>query len=62
MSEECNVGRGMVDLLPQPEEDDIGEEWGKRERERKEGEREKERWRARVMDGLRRGKEVRVLY
>ncbi|KAL7417583.1 hypothetical protein BDY24DRAFT_375329 [Mrakia frigida] len=49
MRDECNLGRGMVDLLPEPPEDDVGEEWGRRERERAEEKAAKERYRIAVM-------------
>ena len=47
--DECNIGRGMVDLLPEPAEDDEGEEWGRKERERSEEKAAKERYRVAVM-------------
>jgi len=49
MRDECNIGRGMVDLLPEPPENDEGEEWGRRERERAEEKAAKERYRVAVM-------------
>ena len=59
---ELNEGRGMVDLLPQPEEGDEGEMWARKTRESHEERTVKERYRLAVEKAMRPKEKILQVY